>query len=563
MKLKTNSQKLLNECINTSFTENDNFNNVTQFFEYFATSQILKDEDLSDDEIINGITGEGGDGGIDAFYIFVNGVLVTEDMLETLSIPRSCPIEVMIVQTKYVSSFTEEVIQKWKTISDNLFVLEPLDKYKTRYNVKIIENFTLLGKVIKKAVRSQCLLEITFHYATLGLTEEIHPNVFAQKEELVQIVKGKFPAANVNVNFWGADQIFDAYNRAPETTVELTFAEQPISIGPNDMVALVNLVRYYDFIVDENGNINKRFFEANVRDYQGSNTVNKSIEDTLLNKDSNEDFWWFNNGVTILVSGLTRITNKSITLVNPEIVNGLQTSSEIFNFFNTHPGYKVQENRNVLVRIVKPNDESSRDKIIFATNNQTNIPQYSLRVTDKIHIEIELYLKSRGLYYDRRKNYYKNQNIKSSNIIGVAFLAQCLISLILKKPDYARARPSTLLADENIYKQLYGTNHELELYYKAAKIGKEVKAQLNKTQLPSSAKNDILFYVMYVVMANLLRKKEIGIDDLLRFDLALLNETSIQEAIDFVNNCYIEQGSSGRVVKSKSFIEEIDKKLVL
>lgn len=75
-----------------------------------------------------------------------------------------------------------------------------------------------------------------------------------------------------------------------------------------------------------------------------------------------------------------------------------------------------------------------------------------------------MYFKNRGLYYDRRKNYYKNQKKKSIDIISVSFLAQCLISLILRKPDFARARPSTLLTDEETYKFLYEDNQDLEAY---------------------------------------------------------------------------------------------------
>ena len=221
------------------------------------------------------------------------------------------------------------------------------------------------------------------------------------------------------------------------------------------------------------------------------------------------------------------------------------------------------EKRNVLVRIIKPSDETSRDKIIFATNNQTNIPQYSLRVTDSIHVQIELYFKSKGLYYDRRKNYYKNLRKKPADIIGVSFLAQCLISLILKKPDYARARPSTLLADESIYKHLYSGEQDLEVYYKAAMIGKRVKTILNTSQLSRSAKNDILFYVIYYVGANTLRKKEIGFDDFLGFNLSLLDDSAINDAIELVNSKYVEKGASGSIAKSSAFIKDIDELLNL
>ena len=63
MKLTTNNQKLMDECIHLDLNENDNFTNVNDFFEFFASSLVLKDYDLSDDEILNGITGHGNDGG--------------------------------------------------------------------------------------------------------------------------------------------------------------------------------------------------------------------------------------------------------------------------------------------------------------------------------------------------------------------------------------------------------------------------------------------------------------------------------------------------------------------
>ena len=85
------------------------------------------------------------------------------------------------------------------------------------------------------------------------------------------------------------------------------------------------------------------------------------------------------------------------------------------------------EKRSILLRIIVPDNEESRDQIIFATNNQTNIPKATLRVTDPIHLQIEMYFKSRGLFYDRRKNYYKNQGHKPAEMLGYLFLHNVLL----------------------------------------------------------------------------------------------------------------------------------------
>ena len=409
---------------------------------------------------------------------------------------------------------------------------------------------------VTKLIRSQIKLSIQYYYVTLGV--DVHPNVQQQAEELKSIVKRYYPAASIEVAFVGADSLMEMYNTDSEIRIELELADQPISLSNKDYVALVNLGTYYQFITDEASDLRKSFFEANVRDYQGSNSVNTSIADTLENN-RNEDFWWLNNGITILTSEIVLMTNKSLQLVNPEIVNGLQTSREIFNYYSNHSNAIKDEKRNLLVRIIMPDSEESRDSIIFATNNQTNIPKSSLRVTDPIHLQIEMYFKSRGLYYDRRKNYYKNQKKKAADIIGVSFLAQCLISLILRKPDFARARPSTLLTDDETYRMLYEDNHDLEVFYKAARIGQMVKKILKTTpDMTAAERSDVLFFLVYAVVAKRLGKNSISFSDIKAFDIDSLTANEINDVKELVYRKYKELGGNGHVAKSSSFIDEVD-----
>ena len=220
------------------------------------------------------------------------------------------------------------------------------------------------------------------------------------------------------------------------------------------------------------------------------------------------------------------------------------------------------EKRNILVRIICPKEESSRDKVIFATNNQTSIPKYSLRVTDNIHLQIEGYFKTKGLYYDRRKNYYKNRNKKSSEIIGVPFLAQCLITLVLKQPDYARARPSSLLSDNDTYHLLYEDSPNLEVYYRVAKIGKIVKNNVDLTEgLERSEKSDILFYVLYAVVSQKMKTTDITFDKLKNFDFETLSDEEINYSKELVYQLYKEEGGNSRVAKSSTFINKVIDKL--
>lgn len=558
--MSKNAQILLENLIEQEFRNNDNYSNISEYFEFFSASQILKNQGLSDDEVDNGIVGKGLDGGCDSIYLFLNNLLITPDVVEHISAPKDSILEMIIIQSKKTTSFGEDAVMKWKTISGNLLDLsKTTTDFTAMYNADILEAFTTFRDTYTRLITSRVKLKFRFYYATLA--SELHPNVIQQAEELKDTIKGLFPNAVVEVTFVDSDTLFEMYNAVIENRVNLKFADIPISPNQKNYVALVDLKSYFNFIVNDEGDVRKSFFDSNVRDYQGKNNVNSSISETLHRADDN-DFWWLNNGVTVLASEATLVNNRELQIVNPEIVNGLQTSMEIYNYFSENREALESEKRSILLRIIVPDNEESRDQIIFATNNQTNIPKATLRVTDPIHLQIEMYFKSRGLFYDRRKNYYKNQGHKPAEIVGVSFLAQCLITIFLKKPDYARARPSTLLNDEKTYNELYEKNNNLEVFYRVALLGKKIQKNVRSGSDYSSAeKSDILYYVLYAVIADVLGKRNITPADIKNLDMDSVTDTLIEDIRNRVYEIYKQHGGNGRVAKSAEFIQYIDNML--
>ena len=553
----TNNQLLLKECIKQEFEDNGSFTSQNDYFEYFAASQVLKSYNLSDDEVLDGIVGGGNDGGCDSIHILLNGNIITADQVDSLTTPKGSLLELIITQAKFTTSFKEDAIMKWKTVSENLMDYNTnISSFKERYNQAILDKFQLFRDVVTKTLRNQIRINITYSYITIA--NELHPNVEQQANELKNLVLRLFPTSSVNVNFIDANLLFDLYQKDGDVTEELILVENAIALTGKDYVALVNIATYFDFVTNENKLI-QSYFDSNVRDYQGHNAVNSAIADTLSNNNLQGDFWWFNNGVTILASNIQLITPRKVVIQNPEIVNGQQTTREIYNYFVNNPLLKEAEKRNILVRLIQPDCEESRDQIIYATNNQTNIPKYSLRVTDPIHYQIELYFKSRGLYYDRRKNFYKNQKKKSSDIIGVSFLAQCLISIVLRKPDFARARPSTLLDEDDTYNQLYGGNQGLNAYFNVARIGQLTRQYLrNNTSLTQVEKSDILFALIYAIARRLTNKQEISFGDLQDINISHVTAELLDETQDMVYAIYNQLGRNSTVAKSCDFTSAID-----
>lgn len=241
----------------------------------------------------------------------------------------------VIIQSKRETSFKESAIQNWKDVSNNLLSLSnSLSDFTTRYNDDVRESFGFFRDLYTKLLTSRVKLE--FKYIYVSYAEELHPNVKQQAEELKGLVCKLFPNAKVNIEFVGVAELYDKYNTPAETIVNLPLAEVPIALGKNkNYVGLVSLKDYYRFIVSEDNILRRKFFEANVRDYQGRNNVNSSIRETLETGQS-EDFWWLNNGITILTSEAMLVNNRELQLTNPEIVNGLQTSNEIYLYFKKH-----------------------------------------------------------------------------------------------------------------------------------------------------------------------------------------------------------------------------------
>lgn len=559
MKLNSNSQRILYELFRQEHQESAPHIEEAHYFEFFASAQILKGKDLSDEEIEQGVLGSGNDGGCDAVYTFLNNCNMTEDLVSDLVASKSAVVDLVIIQAKRETSFSEDAIMKWKTISQNLLEIGVDDSgYTSRYNEDVLNAFSLFRDLYVKLLRYTPKLNIRYCYATFA--DEVHPNVAAQANELIEIVKRLFPSpkTSVTVEFWDANKILLAAQTQAERQISLTLSETPVNIGTHrDYVALVNLGKYYTFITDENGDLRKHIFEANVRDYQGHNSVNQDIQATL-DADGPEDFWWLNNGITLLTDEAVLVTSKELVLTDPAVVNGLQTSNEIFQYFKAHPDRLISETRNILVRIIVPESEESRDRIILATNNQTNIPKSSLRANDPIHWQIELFFRGRGLYYDRRKNYYKNQGKKSNEIVSVSFLAQCLMSLLLQKPDYARARPSTLLTKDETYNTLYNEHQNLDVFYNVAVLGKRVEKWLKcSPDYTQAQKNDILFYVLYFTVAKHLGKIRISANDIKGLDLSAFTDDYIKERASDVFSKYMGLGGNGKTAKNPALTETL------
>jgi hypothetical protein len=553
--MSTNQQVILNTLLEQQKIELNPSISNDDFFHSFVTEQVLKNYELSYDEIEEGIVDNGGDGGIDSIYTFVNSDLIQRDS-EFLEGKRGTIIDVFIIQSKNTSGFSETAIEKCISSAIDIFNLDKsIDELRTVYNNDLLRNVEVFRKQYLHLASKFPVLRFHYFYATKAV--DVHPNVERKVENLRVAITQQFDKAELNFEFLTAQKLIDLSRREQIKSKAISLLDNPISTQDGGYIAIAPIKNYFDFISDDNKDLIKYFFDANIRDYQGRIEVNSAIKDTLMEDQPKEDFWWLNNGITITATNAS-FAGKNLTIEDPQIVNGLQTSFEIFSYFKNN---KIDsESRNVLLRVVKTNEEKSRLKVIKATNSQTNIPPASLRATDPIHRDIEDYLLSNGLYYDRRKNYHKNQGRQINKIISIPYLAQIVMAMLHQKPDYARARPSTLIKNNTDYEGIFNNSLPIELYHKSILIQQAMEKALKDFSNPKLSRSqigDIKFHVSMYALGRVLKTLKPHANDIATLDISLLSDEIKKESIELVYILYDTMGGNNSVAKGKEFVSEV------
>lgn len=519
-----------------------------EIFELFVVDTLLRDYSLSYDELNDGIVDGNNDGGMDAIYLFVNKSLVTEDF-DFSSFKGNIDIECQVIQAKRQDSFKEAPINALTASVPLFFDLSLSEEELTQtLNNSVIGKSRLLKECLTKFAAQFPNLSINISYCCRG--SNVTPEMTAKAQNVEKLVADKLTGSQVDFHFLGAKELYEEARSQATATLSLPIEGSPLNVN-NAYVALVGLKDYSHF-VSKNGHLYDRLFEFNIRDYEGDVSINKEIRATLEDKDSDIDFWWLNNGVTIIAEQAQH-QNNCLTMTNPLIVNGLQTSNEIFN---TEP---EDNNKKVLVRVVDTEDEHIRDKIIKATNSQTKIKPSSLRATEEVQRRIEDYLLSKSIYYDRRKNYYKNKGMPAKQIIGIDRLAQCVYSVLIRRPDVARGRPGNIIKDDELYAKIFSLGHNLGIYDSCFRLHFVVAEYFHtvRSEVDSIYRNNLKFHTMMVLSWELHGAKDISPQELADLDISSASQEMISTVFQWLCSLFDDSGADDKVAKDHSFVEKI------
>lgn len=173
-----------------------------------------------------------------------------------------------------------------------------------------------------------------------------------------------------------------------------------------------------------------RLFERNIRQFLGSSNVNQDIVDTLLSRP--EEFWYFNNGITAVASGLAK---KPIGGNSSEsgifectgfcVVNGAQTVGSIFSASERSP--ESVQKAMVPVRIISSELGSTAfaSEVTRFTNTQNAIEKRDFVALDPEQERIRQELHIEGVEYIYKSGTASGSSVKRFDLTEATVALAC------------------------------------------------------------------------------------------------------------------------------------------
>ena len=214
------------------------------------------------DDIEEGIVDGSGDGGIDGFFISVNGSLITDP--SSITWPRSgIELEVWISTCKHQATFQQAPIDKlYSTLSEIMNFSITNSTLKSRYSEAVLTRRTHWIYAYKQSAHRLSSFNINFDYISRGDTQKLGDAVVARSRQLEALARTNFGNCTVHFRFIGAEELVHLSRKPESTPLRLKFRE--VLSQENSYLMLVDIKEYFRFVVSEDGNLRRYLFDSNV-----------------------------------------------------------------------------------------------------------------------------------------------------------------------------------------------------------------------------------------------------------------------------------------------------------
>ena len=349
--------------------------------------------------------------------------------------------KIRLFQSKYGTSHSKEAITKFK---EDVKQLLKSDVTKMRPELA-----HLVTKILDKNLKVECC------YVT-------DQEVEFENEKSFEVVD----VNEIIQRLWGRI-------KKPAAGKKSTIKLEKMLRHENTILGVMKLRELTEFISKNRDYV----FESNIRQWmQFKTTVNKGIRETLQNVPNK--FFYYNNGITVVVSNYEEIGNNSILLHAPQIVNGAQTSNSILDRAKrTH-----NLDGSITVTIIKADDEEDQNNITRYRNSQNSVRGKDLVSLMDFHKSIKSQLQNSGYFYEIQAGSFdtktKSQQLElkgdviynkylpenHKKVIVAKDAIQALVAGIEQRPTESYSSPAQFLPRGSKYDEVF--NEKLEDEYR-------------------------------------------------------------------------------------------------
>lgn len=454
----------------TEFTTERNLDALPEDtqFEHFAAFLTVGRSLAEGFETADVVIGSGGDTGIDAVAIIVNGSLIDDAAAIAEFVDRNGYLDVsfVFVQAERSSSFETSKIGQFSYGVQDFFKDKgtlPRSKEITR----LAEIMTAIYKESSKFKRGNPICRL--YYVTTG-TWLGDQALEARRKAAIDDISALRMFRNVEFVPIDAEGI-QRLDRESRNSVSRDFDFGQKTVVPTiagvteAYVGLLPAPEFLRLIEDENGDMLRGIFYDNVRDWQDFNAVNAEMRDTLISANDRARFALMNNGVTVIAKTL-RTTANRFFIEDYQVVNGCQTSHVLHDQRDS-----IDETVMIPLRLIATRDEDVIASIVKATNRQTEVREEQLLALSDFQKKLESFFNAfddhERLYYERRSRQYNNVGgIEKTRIVTPGSLIRAFASMFLEEPHRATRSYRRIL--DRVGTDLFAVGDKLEPYYVAA-----------------------------------------------------------------------------------------------
>lgn len=494
----------------------DEIKKIAKSFVIFSVSNYLGiDLDGSYELVTEG----GSDAGIDAIY--VEEVVEYEFLVTIFQCKYTFDLE---KDSNFPVNAINRVINTISAIFDPKKKLEMNEKLKPK--VEEIRSLIYEGYIPKV----KCVL------CNNGLT---------WNDEGIQIIHNAgFAEDQVRFEHYNHNNIVDGLRSIKEISDSIVLNGKAIVEEFNYKRVLIGKISIMEIskIMDRYGEF---LLEKNIRRYLGlhKNRVNEAIRDTLTVTSEKGNFYFYNNGITMVCSQFSYNAlageDWNVRMQNFQIINGGQTCKTIQHTVNENPNGDYT-GAFVLLRLYELAEEDSDliiSKITLATNSQNPVNLMDLKANEQIQQKLELDIKELGYNYKRKRDF----STPSINSIPMSVAAEAVFTIWRKKPHITKFNKKELF--NKFYNEIFHNLNGSQLII-AVLIHRYCDNQRKNYDLIS--KYPHISYSSYfsamLIGSRLLKKCGISLDQLIHSNFQAIKndfETGktdyFKEAIDFID----------------------------